>query len=108
MRLFSSISFLLDLLVRRVLLKPDPEANPRGETAWFGIVTWIQPDSEVRKGHPRLVRDFPAVLSISCSHLLAVRSLVGLYLAAPGRHRQGQKGEGPGKVSPLRPSEDRT
>ena len=52
MRLFSSISFFLDLLVCRVLLKHDPEANPRGETAWFGIVTWIQPNSEVRKGHP--------------------------------------------------------
>lgn len=38
------------------MVNPDPEENPRGDAAWFAIVTWIQPASEVRRNKPRLVR----------------------------------------------------
>ncbi|VDB96856.1 unnamed protein product [Peniophora sp. CBMAI 1063] len=37
-----------------VMVNPDPEENPRGDAAWFAIVTWIQPASEVRRNKPRL------------------------------------------------------
>lgn len=37
------------------MLNPDPEANPRNERAWFGVLTWIQPQEEVVRRRARLV-----------------------------------------------------
>ncbi|KZV59819.1 hypothetical protein PENSPDRAFT_694813 [Peniophora sp. CONT] len=37
-----------------VMLKPDPEVNPRREAAWFGILTWVQPEKEVRRKRARM------------------------------------------------------
>lgn len=39
------------------MLKPDddPEVNPRGDKAWFGVLTWVQPEGRGRGGRARLV-----------------------------------------------------
>lgn len=59
------------------MLRPDPEVNNAGESAWFGVVSWIQPGSEVRGRKAQQVRllpeqsltDFP----FSQHHLYSVR-----------------------------------
>ena len=60
------------------MLKPDPDVNPNKDAAWFGILTWIQPVGEVRKGRPRMVRisslGHYSLLTLTCIG----RDLVGI------------------------------
>lgn len=47
------------------MLKPDPDVNSRDESAWFGVLTWIQPEEEVVGRRARLVSNF--VLEVQTS-----------------------------------------
>lgn len=40
----------------RVMLSPDPEVNTGGDAAWFGVLTWIEPEDNVKRNRARLVR----------------------------------------------------
>ena len=33
-----------------VMMEPDEDADLRGEDVWFGVLTWAQPPSQVKKG----------------------------------------------------------
>lgn len=50
---FCLASTVTDVLACRVMLKPDPEVNTGGDAAWFGVLTWIQPEDVDED--PRLV-----------------------------------------------------
>ena len=51
------------------MLRPDPEDNPRGDAAWFGILTWIQPRKEVKDGDTQQV----FISLLSTMHWLTLR-----------------------------------
>lgn len=55
MRILSVLLYLTHISVGRAMLRPDAEVNTRGDAAWFGVITWVQPQDEVRRGKPRLV-----------------------------------------------------
>lgn len=70
----------------------DIKVNPGREVTWFGIVTWIQPKKDVKKGQTRMVRP-PCRLSVHILTLVhhTVRDLVDLHKAAS--HRLGEGGQ---------------
>ena len=55
------------------MLKPDPDENPYGDAAWFGILTWIQPEAAVRMGKPRLVRSLERRYTSYLTHIYRAR-----------------------------------
>lgn len=38
------------------MLEPNAGVNSAGDDAWFGVLTWVQPEEDVKRGKLRLVR----------------------------------------------------
>lgn len=37
------------------MLNPDPDVNVVGDKVWFGVLTWVQPEEQVKDGDQQLV-----------------------------------------------------
>lgn len=61
------------------MLKPDPDSNASGDEAWFGVLTWVQPKDEVKKGRDRLVRATLRYSSLTASFIFVQCEIWWVY-----------------------------
>lgn len=80
------------------MLDPNPEVNVVGDKAWFGVLTWVQPEEEVENGDTQLVCGGPLLLLCFLTVLL-VRGLLGLHKGARSGFNRQRRHRGDAQVS---------
>ncbi|VDB96803.1 unnamed protein product [Peniophora sp. CBMAI 1063] len=53
-----------------VVLEPTPAVNAAGDDVWFAVVTWVEPEDEVKSGCPQLCEVFWVYTKLDMIRLL--------------------------------------